>query len=288
MIKSPEILQQIVQNIAGGQLCYTDAARAAGASPASFWRWLKQSATGDAEFIIEFMDEKVQFADAVKNARKLAILDIAGKFETRMSNGHDEVLTYQGRIQYKERVECIGLADDVVRLLGFPHRWQTDANGEPIPLTVHVPPPVQGVIKVLESHFKQYVSRSEVNMNSKISGGVTVIDRKAKPLPIPVAAQIAPPEQTAVERINDAADEDDNPDLDLSDILGDEPSADVAPVEMASEPEPEPAPRAGLSELERDLLDRLRAGVKQPRPSAIVNTGNASSRADDPPERIGA
>src|ERR1700722_7863687 len=112
MIKSPEILQQIVQNIAGGMLCYSDAARKAGASPATFWRWMKSSSTGDAEFIIEFMDEKVQFADAVKNARKLAIIELEGKFLSRVAHGYEEVLTYQGRIQYKERPELIGLDDD--------------------------------------------------------------------------------------------------------------------------------------------------------------------------------
>jgi hypothetical protein len=303
-IKSKETLQAIVQNIAGGMLCYTDAARAAGASPATFWRWMKSSATGDAEFVIDFMDEKVQFADAVKNARKLAILDIAGKFESRMMNGHEERVFFQGRPQYKERPECIGLPDDVVRLLGYDHRWQVDESGVPIPLTIHHEPPIAGVIKVLESHFLMYRPRSEVNVNQRVSGGVTVVDRKAKPLPAPVV-QIAPPSQTAVEPIEDPADDadddvdlsaDEDDDLDLSDILGEEPSADVAPVELASEPEPdsepEPQPdppaRAGLSELERDLLDKLRAGPKSPRPTALVNTGNSSSRADDPPERIGA
>jgi hypothetical protein len=293
MIKSPEILQQIVQNIAGGQLCYTDAARAAGASPATFWRWMKSSATGDTEFIIPFMDEKVQFADAVKNARKLAILDLEGKFLSRVAHGYEEVLTYQGRIQYKERPELLGLDDDVVRLLGYQHRWQTDTNGEPIPLTIHRDVAIAATIKILESHFSIYRPRSDLNVNQRLSGGVTIVDRKAKPLPIPVPVQIAPPAQTAVEPIDDP-DEDD--DLDLSDILGEEPSADVAPVELASEPEPdsepEPQPdppaRAGLSELERDLLDKLRAGPKSPRPTALVNTGNSSSRADDPPERIGA
>jgi hypothetical protein len=289
-IKSKETLQAIVQNIAGGMLCYTDAARAAGASPASFWRWMKQSATGDAEFIVDFMDEKMQFAEAVKNARKIALLDIAGRFESRMLNGTDEPVFFQGKPQYKERPECIGLADDVVRLLGYEHRWMVDADGSPIPLTIHHEPPIAGVIKILESHFQIYRPRSEVNVNQRLSGGVTVVDRKAKPLPAPVV-QIAPPSQVAVEPIDDPADEDDDPDLDLSDILG-EPSADVAPVEMASEPapapQPEPPARTGLSELERDLLDKLRAGPRNPRPKAIVVTGNSSSRADDPPERIGA
>jgi hypothetical protein len=230
-------------------------------------------------------------------------LEIAGRFETRMLSGTEEVQVFGGRIQYRERPELLGLDDDVVRLLGYQHRWQTDEKGEPIPLTIHRDPPIAGVIKILESHFSIYRPRSDLNINQKVSGGVTVVDRKAKPLPISVA-QIAPPAHRSVEPIDETAIEVDDDDrlnednIDLSDILGEEP---VAPVEMASEPEPEPElepesapapqpdpPERGLTELERDLLDKLRAGPKNPRPSAIVNTGNASSRADDPPERFGA
>lgn len=258
---------------------------------------MAQSSKGHPDFVIEFMEETLQFADAIKAARRIALINLAGKFEHRMYNGHDEPVFFQGKPTWVEDESLVGLDDETLKILGLPDRFLR-VNGKRVQHVIHHEPPIAGQIKILEAHFKQYAQKSELNINQKVSGGVTVVDArkpKTQALPLPVAqiAAPSPPVQEVAEppeeyRGDDVANDDD--DDDLSDILGEAKPIEAGEIEAQPEPEPKPlvTERLGFSDLERDLLARLRAGPANPRPTAIVNTGNSGNRADDPPERTGA
>jgi hypothetical protein len=166
--RSPQLLTAICDTVASGILSQAEAARRNGVSVASFWAWVAQPQKGEAGFVFEYCGEQMSFHQAIALARKIALHDVLGRFEQRAHYGSDEPVFYQGRPEWKEDESLSGLDDEMIAALGYPDRFERDANGQRIQLTIHHEPPVAGVIKVLEANFpRQYGQKSEVNINQK-------------------------------------------------------------------------------------------------------------------------
>jgi hypothetical protein len=282
MKKSVTLLTQICDLIASGVLSQAEAARRCDVSIASYWSWIAQSQKGNPDFVITFCEEQMPFHDAVRLARKIAHQDILGRFETRVHGGTLEPVFFQGRPQWKEREDLAGIDDDTVAMLGFPDRWERDANGNRVQLMIRHEPAIAGVVKFLESNFRQYQQRSELKIDQKVNLGVSVVSRKPKPLSVIDVTPLPPPPQ--IERPVDgdwveAAE-------DLADLLGPEPVADVAgdpngspepaadaepEIEMVSQPASEPlvSTRWGnLTESQAAVLAKLKAGIPTNAPTS--------------------
>jgi hypothetical protein len=258
--RSPEKLREICETIASGVLSPRKAAQACGVPPSTYWDWVaaSQRDPSDERFIIEYCGEWMPFHKAVATARKVALADALGQFEQRCLEGDETPVFYQGRPMWVEDERLAGLDDEFIQTtLGLPDRYLR-VNGKRVQHTIKSAPPVAAVVKLLEANFKTYAARSEVTVNARHSGGVSVVN-VPKVLPaveIVQTPQIAPP--VAPEPI--AAEEVEEPTI-------------------TAEPEPEPIavePERRISALERDLLDRLRQGPRNPRPSRPVNVGSPS------------
>jgi hypothetical protein len=199
------------------------------------------------------------FHKAVALARKVALADALGQFEQRCLEGDETPVFYQGRPMWIEDESLSHLSQDDLERLGIPDRYLR-VNGRRVQHTIKSAPPVAAVVKLLEANFKTYAQRSEVSIHARHSGGVSVVN-VPKVLPaveVVQPPQIAPPTSTNVEVEEPPA------------------SHDAVEEPIAAEPEPEPQPERRISALERDLLDRLRQGPTNPRPSRPVNVGKPS------------
>jgi hypothetical protein len=279
-------------------------------SQSSYWEWISKSQKGDESFVFEWLGDPIAFHEAIGLARKIALQSVLGKYETRMMQGSEEKIYYQGRPQFKERADCIGVPDDAVRdVMGLQHRWEIDPEtNEPIQLTVHHEPPIQGVIKLLESNFKAYRPKTEVSQTHKISGGVTVVNAVPKAALPPVEIVQAAP---ALPRPEEPAEDIDF--LELEPIAATPEEADLHEehehdaeawnrhrARQRHATKPEPAPKAEpeppkyerkatgtLSPLERDLLERLARRPQNPTPSRPVEIFRPEPEDSDD-RRVGA
>jgi hypothetical protein len=261
--RSAEKLLEIVETIASGILSPRKAAKRCGIPPSTYWDWVAASQKGDERYLIEYCGEVQPFHKAVGLARKIALTDALGEFETRLLTGDSTPVFFQGKPTWVEDERLSTLDDQTLAQLGYPDRYLR-INGKRVQHTIKSPPPIQAVVKMLEANFKQYRPRSEVShqIDQKFSGGVHVVQVN-KPVPSLPVVEIVPPALPP-------------------------PESKVLEQNIAPEPEeptvsndtPEPPtyqPRAkGVTELERDLLNRLKTPPTNPRPSAPVNVGKPS------------
>ncbi|MGY3584335.1 hypothetical protein ACVIGB_006607 [Bradyrhizobium sp. USDA 4341] len=287
MLVSEEKLVEIAEAVAAGQLAISRAAIQCGVARRTVFNWLQLSQAGDERFLIRWPgDQPIAWHRALNMARNMAALDTRGQFERRCLVGHEEPIFFQGRPQWKEREDLVGLSDELVEMLGYPDRWERDKFGRRVQLTVRHAPPVAAVVKFLESRFPdEYRPRSDQNIN--VNGGLNVgvmsvpvqpLPAKADgPPPVPppprrpmVSAPIAEPDarSTSVEAEFTEVEPEPSPMA----AVGTEPIADpvddafqpakpTAPeVVIRTSPPPEyvPSASAGMSDLQRDLLARLR------------------------------
>jgi hypothetical protein len=282
MKRTAETLIAICDKIAAGTLSQANAARSCGVSESSYWFWIAQSQKGEPGFFVTYCGEEMPFHQAIGLARKIALQDIEGRFLERAHVGHLEPVFYQGRPQWKEREDLAGLDDETIAMLGHPDRYERDQFGNRIQLTIRHAPPVAAVIKVLESHMPRlYGQKSEV-VNINRNSGVTTVEHRIAKLPAPAPVQV----------IGDQTEQDD-----LRELLGD-PVEVEATVTEPSPPTPPPAEpvsaaeayastRPALTDLQRDLLSKLRTTGTAPRRAPVQ-----VFRADDPddldPRRVGA
>jgi hypothetical protein len=79
-------------------------------------------------------------------------------------HGFDEPQVFQGKMCWKEDPKLAGLSDDELAQLGRSDRYERNADGSLIPLTVRRKPSDQLVLKMLAAHFpRTYGERVEVN-----------------------------------------------------------------------------------------------------------------------------
>lgn len=234
----------------------------AGISRATFYSWLSQSQAGEPGFELEWCGQVVPLHVAVALSRRMVIMEAVARMEERALNGHEEISMWHGAPVYQidERYEHCD--DETLAILGVPDRYLRDpVTGEKVPYKIHYMPPTQLVLAVAGAHFpKLYGNHQSIEVTNK-SGGVHVVKHEHKLIkpPVPVVEALPAPVEDAV--------------------------FEEVPAEPVTMPEPAIVERVGISDLERDLLAKLAAGPKNPRPSGLVNTcGGSSPRADDPQE----
>ncbi|UFX45229.1 hypothetical protein HAP47_0000355 [Bradyrhizobium sp. 41S5] len=284
MLVSEEKLVEIAEAVAAGQLAISRAAIQCGVARRTLFNWLQQSQAGDERYLIRWPgDEPIPFHRALAVARNIASLEVRGNFERRCLIGHEEPVFFQGKPSFVEMEECVGLDEDTREMLGYPRDGiLRDRFGRRVQHTITHAPPVAAVVKFLESRFPdEYRPRSDqnINVNGGLNVGVMAVPvqrlptRSDGPPPVPppprrptIAAPIAEAEFTEVE-----------PGPSPMAVVGTEPIAD--PVDDAFQPpQPtttevvireapppayQPTASAGMSNLQRDLLARLRGDPMQ-------------------------
>lgn len=301
--KSPERFRQYVR-LLSARVSYVDTSRAMGDDPGMIFHWLSESRAaaerGDDPSIYFFeYNEGEGFKWLHEHLRSCItqnIEAIEAQARARALHGTYTEAKFQGRTVYKINPD--------LEMLGFEgaEAYERDANGKPIPELVWVPPSTDLVLGILAAHSKRYRKQSSVNvnMNSRVTGGVMVIEPKrpaqiAAPLPILEIIDQEPERTPTDERAPmdeaELAELLGDDEYTVSDTMPDAPApaaaADFTPLPMR-EPEPEPervireptppmyaptplaapltqAERSGrpLSALERDLLSRARGTPEQ-------------------------
>lgn len=299
MKREPELLQKLVDGITETGTI-KNACRMYGVSNGAFFNWCKQSASdGGEEFMVSVGEEQMLFHEAVKMAQRQVSFEILENFRYRLLHGTHEVARFQGKTVYMRDPSLDHLSDQDLEDLGITSRYLRDANGEFIPEIIHHEPSVQATLAFLASEFpKQWGNKSTVEINQRSTGVQVVKHQYAQPKPLPAPVQEVAPVAAIESPIIDV-----EPD-DLSDILG-EPlaeSAEPAPVAAAPAADPrtpppvaEPvtpppaAPAKPLSDLQRDLLDRLARRPGADRASAVMTPPIGRPEPDDvDPRRTGA
>ncbi|GAB9237911.1 hypothetical protein [Bradyrhizobium diazoefficiens] len=281
MKRDKALLQQLVDTIAETGTI-NSACRMHDVSNGAFFNWCKQSATdGGEQFTVEIGEEPMLFHEAVKMAQRQVSFDILENFRLRLLRGTDEIARFQGRTVYKRDPALDHLSDQDLEDLGITTRYLRDANGEFIPEMIHHEPSVQGVLAFLSSEFpSRWGNKQTIEVNSR-SSGVQVVKHQFAPKPSPVQ-EIAP--VAAIEApVIDVEPED------LADLLGEapmsaEPITPPPPVEPAAATPLPAEPAKPLSDLQRDLLDRLarRPGTDRAPAVAMPNVGRPEADDLDP------
>ncbi|MET4045347.1 hypothetical protein ABIC03_007079 [Bradyrhizobium sp. RT6a] len=290
MKREPELLQKLVDGIQEyGTI--KNACRACGVSKAAFFNWCKQSGSGGGEeFMVSVGEEPLLFHEAVKVAQRQVSFEILENFRYRLLHGTDEVARFQGRTVWRTDPRVAHLSDQDLTDLGITTRYLRDADGEFIPETIHHEPSVQGVLAFLAAEFpKQWGNKSSVEINQR-STGVQVVSHRFASKP-----SLPPVQEVARVAAIDAPIIDIEPD-DLADLLGEEPVGEQAQPALAAKPiapapnaEPQPVQPAQVSELTRDLLDRLARRPGADRAAPVMSPSVFRPEADDlDPRRTGA
>lgn len=231
------------------------------------------------------------FFEAVRASTRSVAFEVQENFRYRLLRGTDEIARFQGKTVYKRDPALDHLSDQDLEDLGITTRYLRDANGEFIPEMIHHEPSVHGVLAFLAAEFpKQWGNKSTVEINQR-STGVQVVKHQFAPKPsLPPVQEVAPVAAIEPPIIDVESD-------DLADLLGEEPianHAETVPVAQPAPPvvEPVSAPPSQpekVSELTRDLLDRLARRPGAERAAPIISSPIFRPEADDLDQRrIGA
>jgi hypothetical protein len=163
-----------------------DVARRMGISYTTLKYWLQKSfegAPGDGfDIVLGDEDENgtddntVRFHDAWDTAMMAGVerVEVA---TIRRATGYDEVLTYQGKVQYKYDPEKLAIARELGLAEQVPENYLLDKFGAPVPETVYKMDPDLAMF-ILKSRKPQvYGAKASVDVNVK--GGVLVVGMRA-------------------------------------------------------------------------------------------------------------
>ena len=148
------------------------AARSVGIDPSTLFAWLEKSRADPP------------FHQHVAAAMRMSVLLIESNARELALNGFDEVVTFQGRVQYELDPRYVGVDDDtMVKLrLNKPsveyHRYRRDADGNAIPLKVRRKPSDALVTTVLRAHFRKLYGEHK---SVSVGGGVLIVGASAAP-----------------------------------------------------------------------------------------------------------
>ncbi|MET4290935.1 hypothetical protein ABIB06_002440 [Bradyrhizobium sp. LB8.2] len=301
MKRDPELLQKLIDGITETGTI-KNACRMHGVSNGAFFNWCKQSTTiGDEEFMVSIGDEPMLFHNAVRSAQRAVSFEILENFRYRMLHGTDEVARFQGKTVFQRFPELDGWSDDEIREVGLERYKRDPLTGDFMPELIHHEPVMQGVLALLAAEYGSlFGNKQTIEVNSRTTGVQVVKHQFApKPRPVqeiapapPIATIEAPIDAEATDIVtNDLSDTE--PD-DLSDVLGEaprsaEPVTPPPPTLPTGATPPPGQPAKPLSELQRDLLDRLARRPGAARASAVVMPNVGRPEADDlDPRRTGA
>jgi hypothetical protein len=196
MKHSPEVLRALLD-----RLCYrpslADAARALGlGAPSTLFRWIDRSRKGDPAFIVHWPsldDEPRQFCDLIIEARKRNIVSLEHQLRQDAHDGHDEVVIFEGAIQYKRDPGLIG-KPWLVEMLGLPDDFLRDERGRVIPLTIRKPAPAALRVSAAKAYLANWQEQTHatLDINAKVASSLAVM-RVPYIAPPPPPAPALPP-----------------------------------------------------------------------------------------------
>jgi hypothetical protein len=262
-LKTEEKLLEICDLFAAG-FSYTACAKSAGVAPRTLFMWLRNSAAGtDPDLIINYMEEPMQFAQAMALARKILHMSVRSALESRSAMGHVEPIFFQGRPSWVEMEEAVGLDEDTRALLGYPRDGLLrDEQGRRVQHVLVHQPPIAAQLRVLEMSFsEEYTPTQNINTINSDTG-------VARAAPIDgekIAAPARPPRPVI---------EDKSPvvDGDFEDLLGPEPGAEG----LGTEPVTPATPATGTDPDAPVIVQPIQPGD---RASVMIRTPTAANLA---------
>lgn len=163
-----------------------DVARRMGISYTTLKYWLQKSfegAPGDGFDIVMGDDDEngtsdntVRFHDAW-DTEMLAGVERVEVATIRRATGYDEVLTYQGRVQYKYDPEKLAISRELGLAENTPENYLVDQYGAPVPETVYKMDPDLAMFILKARKPQIYGNKASVDVNVK--GGVLVVGMRA-------------------------------------------------------------------------------------------------------------
>ncbi len=158
------------------ELCVTPIYAAAcarcGISTKSLWRYIRASQREDdpESYRLVWCEVEEWFHNHIKHAMKMSALLIEAQARHHALHGFDEVQVFQGKICWKEDPTLAGLSDADLALFGHSDRYERNADGALIPLTVRRKPSDQLVLKMLSAHFPRTYGDKVQHQDSGIIG----------------------------------------------------------------------------------------------------------------------
>ncbi|MCU1340394.1 MAG: hypothetical protein JWO19_5975 [Bryobacterales bacterium] len=239
MKKTPETLIAICDTVASGSLSYQKAAMVCGVAPRTFWLWIKLSQQNDETLMLDFLGSRVQFAQAINAARRIALHEMRGRMEMKSVLGYDEPIFYNGMPTWQPDPVTVGWTPEEREALGFRADGLLEVDGKVVQNTVHHEPSVALQLRVAEMGFpKEYRPGISQSVDVHHSGVVGI--QHAKPTnysagPPPVPPPPTPPQLemlgdvglTTGEDNTDAEPIADRNDIDLDDMLGEPDEQDL-------------------------------------------------------------
>ncbi len=178
--RSHDLLRNVLDELCVTPI-YTAACARCGISTKTLWRYVRASQREDdpEKYWFVWSDAEAWFHDHLKHAMRLSALMIEATARHHALNGFDEVQVFQGKMCWKEDPKLAGLSDDELAQLGRSDRYERNADGTLIPLTVRRKPSDQLVLKMLASHFPRTYGEKVEHQYSNIIP-VVVMGRDGK------------------------------------------------------------------------------------------------------------
>ena len=154
------------------------AARAVGIDPSTVFAWLEKSRSDPPSLSFTWSEVDAPFHEHVAAAMRMSVMLIESRAREMALNGFDEVVTFQGRVQYELDPRYVGVDDATMVKLGLDkpsvdyHRYKRDAKGKAIPLKVKRKPSDALVTTVLRAHFRKLYGEHK---SVSVGGGVLVV-----------------------------------------------------------------------------------------------------------------
>jgi hypothetical protein len=294
--RSPELFQQLLRLLSASPI-YSRACRELGLANNAIFRWLAESRRaaalnpdGPSEWLFEYQGERKFLHEFVRDCVTASVESIEAASRDRALNGTFSVARFQGKTVFRENPDTFGLDDETMKICGYQDRLLRDENGHPVPEMIWNPPSTDLVAMILAAHSKRYRKQSSVSidMAARHSGGVLLLagqqqqpKQVAAPLPVlQIIDAVAEPDLVETNQHDDA---------DMPDDAPLQPDS-MHVTEEDNHPAPAPAPairRAGISEMERDLLARLAAPLGSPERVRPVQRIPSRDSDDIDPARTG-
>lgn len=285
MIKSIEFFRDEYLPCLSRLTAYSATARALNISERAVYTWIDESRAAmkrddqSPPYFFSFDEgEPRYFHQHVKSIIRQSGDEIESNFRSRLKSGHMRVNKWQGRTCWMEDKKLAGLDDETLEILGIPDRLLR-VNGELVPETEWVPPPIDGVLAYLQSHSKSYAKRSSVDVAVSGRIGVGGVQQVAWQRPAPLQ-EVEVLSDVVVGLVTDtdpaelpvaARDE-----ADEENVVTEAPSDEPEPSPMATAPEPalmpEPLPDYGAA-------DASRFGALSPSQLATLERFNATRKS---------
>ena len=168
----------VLDLIAGGN-SIAEAARRLDIVSRTIFYWIQRSRNGHEKMVIEWGEwGSAPFHKHLDSAQAMAIALMRSEAESNSTIGFEEVVIFQGQVQYKLDPRKVGLDDDMcILLFGDTDRFLRNEKGEAIPLTVKRKPSDALVLRMLSANFSKFQerTRSDVNVNGVL--GVMALPR---------------------------------------------------------------------------------------------------------------